>query len=117
MADLVNINSLALAPGAQPVTNTNQGAGPDRFPAAVGARYMVIFNNTGGAPVTATWDDPTSVTPANAKQFNPDVDVVVTNAQRRVSTVDATRFRNSDGYIYVTWSGAMTGSVEIHGPL
>jgi hypothetical protein len=117
MADLNNVNPLALAPGAAPLTNTNQSAGPDRFPAQVGARYLVRLNNTGGAPVTMTWDDPTSVAPASAKAFNPDVDVVVTNAQARVTTVDGNRFRNSDGYIYMTWSGAMTGSVEIHGPL
>lgn len=117
MADLTVINPLALAPGAAPLLNTNQSAGPDRFPAQPGARYLVIFNNTGGAPVTATWDDPTSVAPPNAKTFNADVDVVITNAQNRKSTVSADRFRDSLGYINILWSGAMTGNVEIHGPL
>lgn len=116
MADFANINVPALAPGAAPTTN-NATAGPDRFPAAVGGKYMVIYNNSGGAPITVTYDDPTSVTPANATAFNPDVPVVVTNAQRRVSFIDATRFRDSAGFINLAYSATPTMTVEIHGPL
>lgn len=116
MADYANINPLALAPGAAPTTNTAT-AGPDRFPAAVGARYLVRINNTGGAPVSAIFDDTNSATPASATAFNPDVTVPVTNAQARAITVDSNRFRDANGWINIAWSATPTATVEIHGPL
>jgi hypothetical protein len=116
MADWANINAPSLVPAATPTTNT-ANTGGDRFQAQFGAKYMVRWNNTGGAPITVTVDDPVSVSPASATAFNPDVPVTVTNAQQRMQTIDANRFRDSNGWINFTYSGTPTMTAEIHGPL
>ncbi len=116
MADWTNINVPTLAPGAAPSTNTANSGG-DRFRAQYGARYLLRANNAGGAPITLTFDDPTSATPASAKQFNPDVDVAVTNAQARAILIDSNRFADANGWVNITYSGTPTMTVEIYGPL
>lgn len=117
MAALTNINAPVLVPAAAPLTNTLT-AGPDTVPVAASGRYQFRFNNTGGAPITWTIDDPISATPASAKAWNPDVDIVVTNAQSRVVTLDVARFRDPvTGNITLTPSGAPTATLEVHGPL
>lgn len=116
MSDLNNINTPTLTPGAGPSTNTCT-AGPDRWPAAVGARYMLIWNNTAGAPVTITTDDPVSTGPVGAFQFNPDVQVLVSSGSRRVQFIDANRFRDVNGWVNVSYSVSPTMTLEIHGPL
>lgn len=117
MAALPNINLPVLKPAAAPLTNTLT-AGPDTIALQAGARYIFRFNNTGGAPITWTYDDPISANPGDAKSFDPDVDVVVTNAQARVSLVDANRWRHpTTGLMTITPSGAPTATLEIYGPL
>lgn len=115
MTALTNINPPVLVPGAQPTTNTLT-AGPDTIPVQSTGRYLLRFNNTGGAPITWTIDDPVSTNPGNAKSFDPDVDIVVTNAQARAVTLDVARWRNAAGNITITPSGAPTATLEIHGP-
>lgn len=116
MAALTNINPPTLVPGAQPTTNTLT-VGPDTIALPATGRFLFRFNNTGGAPITWTIDDPVSQTPASAKAWNPDVDVVVTNAQARAVTVDMARFRDpATGNVSITPSGAPTATLEIHGP-
>lgn len=117
MAALSNINVPALVPAGAPTTNAAT-AGPDTIALQPFGKYMLIFNNTGGAPVTVTYNDPVSQNPGNATQFNPDVPVVVTNAQRRVSFVDAARFRDPvSGNMELSYSVTPTMTVEVHGPL
>lgn len=116
MTLLANINPPVLVPAAAPLTNTLT-AGPDTIAVASTGRYMFRFNNTGGAPITWTFDDPISATPPSAKAWNPDVDVVVTNAQARAVTFDVARFRDpTTGLVTITPSGAPTATLEIHGP-
>ena len=116
MAALTNINAPTLVPGAAPLTNTCT-AGPDTIPVAATGRYMLRFNNTGGAPVTVTFDDPISANPGSATAFNPDVPVTVTNAQARTPTIDVARFRDpATGNITLTYSVSPTMTVEVHGP-
>lgn len=116
MAALTNINPPALVPGAAPLTNTCT-AGPDTIPVAATGRYLLRFNNTGGAPVTVTIDDPVSQNPGNATQFNPDVPLAVTNAQARAQTIDVARFRDpTTGNITLSYSATPTMTVEVHGP-
>lgn len=117
MAALTNINVPALVPAGAPSTNTCT-AGPDTIPVQFGGKYLLRFNNTGGAPVTVTFDDPVSQNPGNATQFNPDVPVIVTNAQARVVTLSADRFRDpATGNIQLSYSVTPTMTVEVHGPL
>lgn len=116
MASLTNINPPVLVPSAVPLTNTCT-AGPDTIPVQFGGKYQLRFNNTGGAPVTVTIDDPVSQNPGNATAFNPDVPIVVTNGQARVATVVVDRFRDSAGNITLAYSVTPTMTVEVHGPL
>ncbi len=116
MADWANINPKALVPGSAPSTNTANSGG-DRFRAQFGAQYLVRWNNTGGAPITITVDDPVSQNPGNATAFNPDVPVTATNGQARMQWIDANRFADVNGWVNFTYSGAPTMTAEIHGPL
>lgn len=118
MATLANIDAALLVPAGAPATN-NLTAGPDQFAANMGARYKLRFNNPTGASFTVKLDDPTSVSPVGAVSFDPDVSLVVPNAQTRQMYVDAARFRNASGFISWTFSaGTGVGStVEIYGPL
>lgn len=115
MAALTNINVPVLVPAGAPSTNALT-AGPDTVPVQFGGKYLFRINNTGGAPITWTIDDPVSQDPGNAKTFNPDVDIVVTNGQARAFLVDANRFRNSAGNVTLTPSGAPTATLEVYGP-
>lgn len=117
MALLSNINVPALVPAGAPSTNTLT-AGPDTVPLQFGGKYLFRFNNTGGAPLVVTFDDPVSQNPGNATTFNPDVPVTITNAQARAVTIDANRFRDpTTGLLTMSYGGAPTATVEIHGPL
>jgi hypothetical protein len=117
MANLTNINAPTLVPGAAPSTNTCT-AGPDTIPLQQFGKYQLRFNNTGGAPVTVTFDDPISANPGSATAFNPDVPVTVTNAQVRTVTLSADRFRDpTTGLMTMTYSVSPTMTVEVHGPL
>jgi len=119
VATLTNFTLPTLKPVAVPTTNA-LSAGPDQFAAQFAAKYLLRFNNPTGVAFTIKLDDPTSVAPPNAETFDPDVTVVVTNAQVRQVTVDAARFRsNPAGMISWTYSaGTGVGStVEITGPL
>lgn len=120
MADLANINPVSEKPGAAPLTNncSSAPAATDRVPLQTGGKYLFIWNNTGGVPVTVKMDDPNSVGPSNFTQFDPDVSLVVTNGQRRVQRVDANRFRNgATGFVSFTYSPDVTTmTLEVHGP-
>ena len=113
MADWANINAPVVKPAAAPLTNT-ANTGGDRFPATYGAKYLVRFNNTGGAPVTVTIDDSNSVAPGSGNTFDPDVAIAVTNAQARAVLIDAARFRDANGWINLTYSVAPTMTAEIY---
>lgn len=104
-----------------PTAETADATGNYVIPSEVtGCRGVVLrFANTGGAPVTVTFDDPNSINrkPLAANQFDPDVPVVVTNAQQRYVIIqDFTRFVDKTTLrLNWTYSGALTGSVEVVG--
>lgn len=104
-----------------PTGETADATGNYVIPSEVtGCRGLVLrFDNTGGAPVTVTFDDPNSVArkPLAANQFDPDVPVVVTNAQKRyVILQDFSRFVDKTTLrLNWTYSGALTGTVEVVG--
>jgi hypothetical protein len=119
MANLTNINPVALAPAAQPTTNTcTAGSGTDTAPLAFGGKYLFIWNNTGAGSATVKLDDPISQAPVSFTTFDPDVTLVVPNGQRRVQRVDANRFRDPvTGLCSFTYTVAVTTmTLEIHGP-
>lgn len=100
---------------------TSANAGGDTIAAVAGARYLLHFKNSGGAPIQPIIDDPNSQGPSGNTAFNPDVTltaVPLTNGDR-VSIIDASRFINpSTGVINVTYSATPTGvTVGVFGPL
>jgi len=101
-----------------PTVNSNPDAtGVYIVPSEVGARYVVArWVNTGGGAITVTLDDPTSASPVSAATFNPDVTVSVpATTGVRTQVVDTQRFTDpSTGRVNWTFSGAMTGSVELY---
>lgn len=88
------------------------GAGGDKCTA--GPAVFLHVKNGGGAPITVTVDDPTSVSPSGAQAFNPDLSVVVTNAQERMIGPLTDRFTNpTDGLVAWTYSGVTTVTVGV----
>lgn len=79
-----------------------------------GPAVFLVVKNGGGAPITVTIDDPTSVSPAGAQAFNPDLSVSVTNAQERWIGPLTDRFTNpADGLVAWTYSGVTTVTVGV----
>lgn len=88
-------------------------AGGDRFNPGSNRPVFLYVKNGGGAPITVTIDDPTSVTPPSATQFNPDVPVTVANANNKVIPIrNPERFRDANGWINITYSGVTTVTVK-----
>lgn len=96
--------------GLEPVL-TAAGAGGDDF-TTTGKQYLMIVNGDSSSH-TATVNDPNSVGPDSAKQFNADVDIVVPAGETRIAgPFTAARFRDgADSKVHVTYS-AVT-SVEV----
>lgn len=91
----------------------------DSFPAAAGAKYVLHYKCTGGAPVVATIDDPTSVAPAGtlAGAFNPDPTLSVpATTGDKMMLIDANRFRDSSGNINLAHAPTTGGTVAVIGP-
>lgn len=77
-------------------------------------KYLIHVKNGGGAPITVTVDDPTSQSPAQAAQFNPDVAPSVPAAGERVFVLDSTRFRDANGNINITFSATASVTYAIY---
>lgn len=99
---------------------TDANAGGDSFPAAAGKVYVLLWRNVGGAAITPTLDDPTSVSPASAKTFNPDVDCfpIPLTSGVTVQAINGTRYRHpTTGNVSITYSATPTGvSCAVLGP-
>lgn len=76
---------------------------------------LVEINNGGGAPITVTFDDPGSVSPPSAQQFNPDVQVTVPNGARRIiGPFPPYRFNNAQGRVAIAYSGVTSVTVGLY---
>lgn len=76
-------------------------------PAAGDANRVHILHvkNGGASPDSVVIDDPNSVGPAGATQYNPDITVSVPAGGERFIRLDATRVRNtSNGNVAITHS-------------
>ena len=84
----------------------------DTFAAASGHCYLIHVKNAGGSTDTVQVDDPNSADPGAAVQFNPDLQVSVTNGTERMFKVYPARHKNtSTGLVTITHS--FTTSVTI----
>lgn len=99
---------------------TVAGTTPTLVAAAVGGdtvtprpNLFLWVKNGGGASVTVTVDDPNSVSPGGAKQFDPDLSVAVpAGADRLIGPLDPTRFTNpTTGVAAITYSGVTSVTV------
>ena len=112
---------------ATAVTVVAGGLGVNPAPAAADAtgNYIVVgslkrvqirINNGGGAPITVTFNEPTTATPEGAAAINPDVATPVTNAQARSWTLSGARLRRftnpANDRIEWTYSAVTTVTVE-----
>jgi hypothetical protein len=114
-----------------PTTRTVQtpslaAAAPTVFTAdATGDKFRIPDNgpvfleiiNGGGSSITATLDDPNSVTPEGAQSWNPDVQWTVPNgASRVVKIADARRFNNNavDGLASIAWSAVTSVTFKLY---
>lgn len=123
MADLTPVNPTIVdaTPGEPPVIVTCAGGG-DRFPATAGRRYMLRINNGHSSAQNVVVDDPTSGTGVigSTTAQNPDATIIVPNgtapANQRVVLLDADRFKDSTGWINLTYSGVTLLTLEVYGP-
>lgn len=111
MANLT-INDITQA-GTQITTSAAAGGGDTLTPTVGDYRNLILYvNNGGGAPITVTIDDPTSLTPTAATQFNPDQAVSVTNGTIKAILIDVRRTLNTGtGLISITYSAVTSVTV------
>ena len=87
--------------------------GGDAF-APAGFRCMLYFKNASGSTWVVTVNDPTSISPAQALSFNPDISFSIPNAADRAFMLDPTRFTNpANGLIEWTYSGVTSLTVGV----
>jgi hypothetical protein len=66
---------------------------------------LLHVKNAAGAPITVTVDDPRSITPVAATQFNPDVAVTVAaGSEKMIGPFPVGRFNDDVGAVNVTFS-------------
>lgn len=89
-------------------------AGGDTFKPRGGRAAIIHVKNGGAGAITATVNDPTSVAPASAATFDPDVAVSVPAGGERVITLSPIdRFTDVNGDVAVAYSGVTTVTVGV----
>lgn len=97
------------ATGLNPTYVSAAGGGDKVKP---GSATFIHVKNGGGASVTVTVDDALSTAPSGAYQFDPDLKVVVEpGGQRFIGPLPENRFRGTDGYAAITYSGVSSVTV------
>ena len=77
----------------------------DTFTPTSNQPHILHVKNAGGSPDSVVIDDPNSVNPGSATQFDPDVTVSVANASEKMIRIDPLRFKNTGtGVITITHS-------------
>ena len=82
-----------------------------------GAKCIFHFKNASGSTWVVTVNDPTSISPANALAFDPDISFSIPNAAERMFLLDPIRFTNpANGLIEWTYSGVTSLTVGVFKP-
>lgn len=99
-----------VAAGAVPAFVAAAGGGDTVVPRP--GLYLEVVNG-GGASITVTIDDPNSVAPAGATQFNPDTThTIAAGARRKIAMNDVARFTNpATGVASISYSGVASVTV------
>lgn len=100
-------------------TISPSGTSPTYQAAAVGGdkvrpneRTFIHVRNGGGASITVTVDDALSQAPSGAKEFDADLSVVIEpSGNRMIGPLPPARFRGTDGYASVTYTGVTSVTI------
>jgi hypothetical protein len=114
---MANYTPVPIATGAAVTPVVNTAAASDTYDVVPNGRYVLEL--AGGTPGgTFVIDDPNSVTPVGATQFNPDVSLVLAASAIRRYLLDANRFRDTTtGRITITVTPGTGVTHGLLGPL
>lgn len=100
------------------LTYTSVTDGVAVVPVIAGARYLLLWRNTGGSASVPTVDDPTSQSPVGATSFNPDLVGATVGATTGATAqlIDASRFKDSSGNVNIAMTNASGLSLAVVGP-
>ncbi len=77
-------------------------------------KTIFVIKNGGGSPITATFADTGSSSPAEANSFDADVDVIVTNAEEEwIGPFDKRRFTDSVAVTYTADTSVTVAAVRV----
>lgn len=97
------------ADGLDPAYVAADGGGDKVRP---GGKTFIHVKNGGGGSVTITVNDPLSVSPPGAASFDPDLSVVVEpSGERMIGPLPENRFRGTDSFADITYSGVTSVTV------
>lgn len=102
---MANLVTQQITPAGLAPTYAAAAAGGDKI--APGPNVFLHVKNTGGSPATVTVDDPNSVGPSGAAQYNPDLSVSVpaTTGDRMIGPLGSRFQASTDGLVAITYSG------------
>jgi hypothetical protein len=113
MATDVAVQTLSLA-ATTPTALSADAAGNTFTPVGGGPHFLRVIYGSGGS-ITATIDDPNTVTPEGASAFNPDVPIVVASGSRIVKISNPSRFAaTATGKVSIAWSSATSVTFELY---
>lgn len=107
MATLTPLSPTRTGVVATPIT-----PGSDSIPCGSYRAVILVVRSVSTGTPTITVDDPTSVSPDGATQFDPDVSMTLTAGQLKLFKLDTSRFRNSAGNI--TYTTATPGDAVVY---
>lgn len=102
-----DLNGEAVVPAAAAVAG-------DVFAATAVNDYLVHVRNGHSSSQSVTFNDPTSTSPADAVAFNPDVTVAVPATSEKLIRVRASRFRDTNGQIAMTYTGVTLLTLNVY---
>lgn len=93
------------------VVTSHNAAASDSF--TNNGKVMLRVTNGGGAPITLTVDDPSSVSPTAATAWNPDAAITIANgATKVIGPFPPSRFNDANGRVQLAWSATTSVTWE-----
>lgn len=109
----VTVQTVGLSP-VTPTANAADGTNGNSFAPLTDTTLIRVINGSGSS-TTLTVDDPTSVGPTGATQFNPDAALACPAGAARVCALPSGRFVDpATGKVILTWSVATSVTFELY---